>query len=42
VDGSLLTWHGIRLAKALAELPVYFTRPDSDSFGELPEAAEAE
>ena len=42
VDGSLLTWHGIRLAKALAELPAYFTRPDSDSFGELPEAAEAE
>lgn len=24
VDGSLLTWHGTRLAKALAELPAYF------------------
>jgi ABC-type Fe3+-hydroxamate transport system substrate-binding protein len=24
VDGSLLTWHGIRLAKALAELPAFF------------------
>lgn len=39
VDGSLLTWHGIRLAKALAELPAYLTRPDSE---EPPEAAEAE
>lgn len=24
VDGSLLTWHGTRLGKALSELPIYF------------------
>lgn len=24
IDGSLLTWHGTRLGKALAELPAYF------------------
>jgi ABC-type Fe3+-hydroxamate transport system substrate-binding protein len=27
VDGSLLTWHGIRLARALAELPAILTPP---------------
>jgi ABC-type Fe3+-hydroxamate transport system substrate-binding protein len=37
VDGSLLTWHGIRLARALAELPAYFTRPPE----EMPEASDA-
>jgi len=24
VDGSLLTWHGTRLAKALQEIPILF------------------
>ena len=24
IDGSLLTWHGTRLAKAVSELPSYF------------------
>ncbi|NIM93933.1 MAG: ABC transporter substrate-binding protein [Anaerolineales bacterium] len=24
IDGSLITWHGIRMARALAELPQYF------------------
>lgn len=26
IDGSLITWHGTRLGKALSELPVYFQR----------------
>ncbi len=38
VDGSLLTWHGIRLAKALAELPAFFA---SAASAETSEAAEA-
>ncbi len=39
VDGSLLTWHGIRLAKALAEFPAFFNQPDAAE--DAPEAAEA-
>jgi ABC-type Fe3+-hydroxamate transport system substrate-binding protein len=42
VDGSLLTWPGIRLAKALGELPAYFIRPDAATLGESPDAAVAE
>ncbi|MGH2620464.1 MAG: ABC transporter substrate-binding protein [Anaerolineales bacterium] len=26
IDGSLITWHGTRMGKALSELPVYFHR----------------
>jgi ABC-type Fe3+-hydroxamate transport system substrate-binding protein len=32
VDGSLLTWHGIRLARALAELPAVLTPPIQDDW----------
>jgi ABC-type Fe3+-hydroxamate transport system substrate-binding protein len=32
VDGSLLTWHGIRVARALAELPAILTPPAEDSW----------
>jgi ABC-type hemin transport system substrate-binding protein len=26
IDGSLITWHGTRMGKALSELPVFFHR----------------
>jgi hypothetical protein len=28
VDGKLITWHGIRLAQSLAELPTLFMQLD--------------
>jgi ABC-type Fe3+-hydroxamate transport system substrate-binding protein len=27
IDGTLLTWHGTRIVRALAELPAYLQRP---------------
>lgn len=32
LDGSLLTWHGIRLARALAELPAILAPPPQDDW----------
>jgi ABC-type Fe3+-hydroxamate transport system substrate-binding protein len=32
VDGSLLTWHGIRVARALAELPALLAPPTQDDW----------
>ncbi len=32
IDGSLLTWHGIRLARALAELPAVLAPPTHDDW----------
>lgn len=31
IDGSLITWHGTRLARALEELPPFFAAPIPDS-----------
>ncbi len=30
IDGSLLTWHGTRLARAVSELPSYLREPAPD------------
>lgn len=38
IDGSLLTWHGIRLARALAELPAVLMPPQPDSWRDEVEA----